>query len=188
MNIKKTIVFMATILISGFAINALAMPMQNCAAYKNLPLSKKNQITQITDEYNKIIMPIRKDLHASIIALQTELAKPQINEQAINALVTKVSGLRSQLFAESIQVKIQIIKTTGFNPAICEKPKQVTVHCIGNICKAPIIHRGPTAGLETAPRQGLHAAPHAGLQISKPPMQRKPVKPANETTESSLWQ
>ncbi len=188
MNIKKAIAFMAVILISGFAINSLAMPMQKCAAYQKLPLRKQNQIKQITDEYNTIIAPIRKDLHASIIALQTELAKPQINEQAINALVTKISSLRSQLFAEHIQTKIQIIKITGFNPAVCEKPKQVIAHCMGNICRVPITHKGPTAGLKTAPHQGLHVAPNAGLQISKPPMRQKPAKSTNETTKNSYWQ
>ena len=105
----------------------------------------------------------------------------------INDLVSKVSSLRNQLFAEHIQAKIQIIKTTGFNPAACEKPKQI-MPCVGNTCKVPLMHIGPNAGFKTAPHQGLHVGPRAGMQISKQKMQQKLTKPTNETTENSLWQ
>jgi hypothetical protein len=188
-NIKK---YIAVVVISGFAINALAKNFQRCPAYQQLPTYKKTRIQQITTEYKKVVTPIKKQLKATRIALNTQLAQPKINEAVINDLVSKVSSLRNQIFAEHIQAKIQIIKTTGFNPAACQKPKQPKqpTGCVGTACPVPVPppHIGPKAGLQTAPHRGLHVGPHAGMQTSKPAMPHGTKQPTNDQTENSLWE
>jgi len=198
-SIKKNII--VAILISSFAISVFAKPaeqkgnkIQQCPAYKQLASYKKTRIKQITTEYKKVITPIKEQLKATRIALNTQLAQPKLNEQVINDLVSKVSSLRNQLFAEHIQARIQIIKATGFNPAACRKPqqpKQAATECPGKTCAVPVTppHIGPKAGVQTAPHQGLHVGPNAGMQTSTPPpVQQQITQPTNDKTENSLWQ
>lgn len=174
MNIKKTIIFSS--LMVGFTISAFAqivnqnmdmkINFQQCAQYQQLSYFKKANVDQIVTEYQKSVTPLQEQLHSMRMILNMQLSKSVIDEGVVNNLVNRISSLHRQIFADYVQMRIQLMKSAGFNPGACLKSTSKEP-CAGETCQQPITQIvAPKAGFQTNAQQGLQPASSAGLQTA----------------------
>ncbi len=162
MRIQKIVLFYA---FSGFllsyTVNVFAtVYLSQCPQYQQLTFTQKAKANEIINEFNKAVTPLRGQLLAYEKTLEAQLNQPKINQQVVNNLVNRVSSLRNQIFAERIEMRIQLIKTTNLNIALCTKPPSQQL-CKGGVCRQPVYQvRGPQAGLQSSPKQGLQSSPN----------------------------
>ncbi len=173
------------------------MNLQNCQAYQQLSSSQKTNLDKVIAEYKKAVTPIKQQLFASHMALEQQLNQAKVNEKSVNELVSKISSLRNQIFAERIQARVQMVKLANFNPAVCiHRPAQMMQksgsNCVGNVCLQPIPQVAPQAGVQNAPQQGVQTSSQSGMQNSQPqkqaPAAQQQTTNGNTQNNASLWQ
>lgn len=163
----------------------MQMSFQQCAAYQKLTSAKQVTVDRIVDQYKTTVTPFMQQLRSMRMMLDSQLSGAQINEQSINNLATRISALRQQIFYAKIQMRIQLIKSAGFNPAECLRAGSGEA-CTGPVCEQPIPATivAPHSGLETNTQHGLQPAPNSGLQTA-PQSGREPTN--NQTTTQQPW-
>jgi len=164
----------------------MKMSFQQCAAYQKLTSAKQVTVDRIVDQYKTTVTPLMQQLEAMHMMLDSQLSSTQINEQSINNLVTRISALRQQIFYTKIQMRIQLMKSAGFNPAECLKTAPGEA-CTGPVCEQPIPATvvAPHSGLETNTQQGLQPAPNSGLQTA--PQSGSELSNNPTTTQQPWW-
>ncbi|KPJ67850.1 MAG: hypothetical protein AMJ43_02545 [Coxiella sp. DG_40] len=170
MKIVKIILFYTLAgLFLSYTINVFASVtyLSQCPQYQQLTFTQKAKVNEIINEFNKAIIPIEEQLRTNSMALEAQLNQAKINQQVVNNLVNRISSLHNQIFAEGIEMRIQLIKITSFNLALCTKPISQE-SCNGGICKQSINQvKGSQAGLQTSPKQGVQSNPKVSSSETK---------------------
>jgi hypothetical protein len=194
MKIKIIILFCWLFIYSAICIAQIQPGVQQidmrtsfrqCEAYQKLTPAKQATVDQIIAQYKTTVEPIMQQLHMMEMMLDTQLSATQINEDNVNNLVTKISGLRNQIFEAKVQMRIQLVKSAGFNPAECLRSPPGE-KCVGPVCEQRIPETivAPHSGLEINTQHGLQPAPNAGLQTAPHSGQTPSNK---QTTEQPWW-
>jgi hypothetical protein len=164
MKIRKIVLFYA---LCGFLLSytvnvfAIGIYLNQCPQYQQLPLAQKTKANEIIGEFNRAVTPLRGQLQTYEKALEAQLNQAKIDQQVVNNLVNRISSLRNQIFAERIEMRIQLIKITNFNMALCTKPISQE-SCSGGVCRQPVNQvTGPQTGLQSSPKQGVESSPNA---------------------------
>lgn len=163
MKIQKIVLFY---ILSGFllcyTINsfAVAFNLYQCLKYQQLSFIQKAKVNEIIREFNKMVTPLKGQLQTYENALETQLNQAKIDQQIVNNMVNRISSLRNQIYAERIEMRVQLIKTADFNMAQCTNPI-FQESCSSGVCKQPVYTvRGPQAGLRSSPKQGVESSPN----------------------------
>lgn len=170
MKIQKIVLFyVSSVFFLSCVVNVFAMGtyLSQCPQYQRLTFTQKAKVNEIINEFNRAVTPLGEQLKTNKGALEIQLNQTKIDQQVVNNLVNRISSLHNQIFAERVEMRIQLIKTTNFNIALCSKPVFQESRS-GEAYRQPVYQaRGPQAGLQSSPKQGLQSSPNASSLKTK---------------------
>ena len=123
----QSITAVAAVALLVFAVNVFAKPRHMVVCNQNpftamrvmvscspncMHLDNKQQpvVDKLVKNFANKTLPVRRQLRAKVVMLRAELVQPKIDQQKIGVLVKEICGLRDQLFAARVQMKIKLNK------------------------------------------------------------------------------